>query len=503
MGTLKIQMGGYLRERILGNTPIFQPVTEQTLQREFDGRPVKLKTGDPESRIEVRQHPKGLEATFIYPLDSDPEASNGSLYAEDKFIYNPETKEFDVHRSVRMGSGAAGDAAWGELFGKLKETETGSPLDRDDPAVKKFFNEGVLALPAPLEGEEAPGISFASSSSSVSPSPTFMAEASLTTLVPYSGLKNSEIFAACLQEGISFLLASDASERRKNSAKSPLTERSKASSISQLCRAVDRGVGEAAEGITGRAVLGALWVGGASFRAGEALFFNRDLRVSYPLVSRVLGALTGMALEARTLEITHRRLEGEGSGSNPFNPWRWGGEGGLKQGLLRSYATFGVFRSSHGVLNAAITPAVEAGFQPFGAYTAPVLAHSGSFATLHAVNEWERKVKLRESEGPWAVRLASDAAFYGQMLVVGGLIETATGPKVPNAANFSPRKPAPEPPPALKTGRTEADLPAFPEPPLTLPPESPASGAEAPPPTGVADRRSYPPPKSFPFLEVT
>src|SRR5262245_59643820 len=102
MGTLKIQMNGYLRDRILGNAVIFVPDADDTLQSISDGdpkHPVVVKTVDLESRIDVSHHEKGLQASFIYPLDSDPDKTNGRLYAEDRFLFDPETKEFSVKRS--------------------------------------------------------------------------------------------------------------------------------------------------------------------------------------------------------------------------------------------------------------------------------------------------------------------------------------------------------------------------------------------------------------------
>src|SRR4030095_9597378 len=153
MGTLKIQMGGYVRERILSNKDIFLPVTGETLKADLDGKPVNLKTGDPESQILVSSDPKGRTAVFTYPLDNDPDTSNGRLYAEDKFNYAPETKNFEVRREFRRASGTEGLSYWGDLYKRLEVMKQRSPLQKEDPKVQKFFNEVVLNLPEPTENE--------------------------------------------------------------------------------------------------------------------------------------------------------------------------------------------------------------------------------------------------------------------------------------------------------------------------------------------------------------
>src|SRR4030095_5371780 len=183
MGTLKIQMGGYVRERILSNTDIFLPVTGETRKADLDGKPVNIKTGDAESQIEVSSDAKGRTAVFVYPLDNDPENSNGRLYVEDRFVFDPQTKTFEVDRQFRRAQGTEGLRYWDDLYQRLDQVKRDFPLKKEDPKVQKFFNEVVLSLPEPLEGEG--GETPASPASSASPpSPSLLPKANLETLRP-------------------------------------------------------------------------------------------------------------------------------------------------------------------------------------------------------------------------------------------------------------------------------------------------------------------------------
>src|SRR5215467_1590736 len=125
----KMQIEGYLRDQILKDTRIFNPVTGEAGKEKIYGSYVKVKTRDPDSQIEISWDGDQATATFTYTVDTDANKLNGRLYVDDRFVFDTKSQRLiDVNRSFRMGAGAAGSSNWGSLFGRLKKLEKDSPL---------------------------------------------------------------------------------------------------------------------------------------------------------------------------------------------------------------------------------------------------------------------------------------------------------------------------------------------------------------------------------------
>jgi serine/threonine protein phosphatase PrpC len=649
MGTrLKLQMKGYFSDQILKDTRIFNSVVAEAGQEQIEAANVKVKTKDAESQLEVVKESDRSSATFTYPIDTDADQKNGRLYVEDRFVFDGEKRLLEVKRSFRMGSGAAGLPAWASLFGRLKKLEEAAPLETEDPVVRKFFEDVVLKLPEPVEGEEPSSSAAAQESLSLSsaslsvvrppPAAANLSQAHLRRLIAASSLlsapffpgsENSELFRAGLlqlingefdgkaggsfqalaervkNEGVrryvqgwmslsegdltrartrfltlaedmpaarhlvewidtyeqakrslkilgavravsgeemgkelfaqgawasriaSFftrrgeavkteskrledlfgkmenkILAGEAdslnqvfvgmetqaspkerellekiqsesfadgvvSDLRKGgglqgtlldrvlltvvrekliplgysgSARELLTEVGKSSDAS-LSRAgreeisrllgggtpsdqIDGAVSRFGEELGSPLVIGSLLVGSASFRLGQGLALNRlgALRFSRPVLSPILATASGIALEAPMFELTHRTL------ANAFvGDMSWKGEE-IAKGTLRNILTFGAFRGSGLGLRYGIQQMTERSILPFGRYTAPILSHGGTLATLHGMNELERSLNLRPREGDYPTRFIMDGAFYLQMGLAGYLVDSTLGP---------------------------------------------------------------------------
>src|SRR4030095_2406676 len=101
--------------------------------------------------------------------------------------------------------------------------------------------------------------------------------------------------------------------------------------LSLIQNQVDRLVGGFVDQATDWRSLGAMTVGGVSYRLGRIGAMS-SIR-AMPL--RALSIGVGLTAEVSAFEITNRSLQ------NHPSLWRWSGHGGLKQGLLQSLVTFG------------------------------------------------------------------------------------------------------------------------------------------------------------------
>src|SRR5262245_33214404 len=91
--------------------------------------------------------------------------------------------------------------------------------------------------------------------------------------------------------------------------------------------------------------LAAMMAGGMAFRAGRIGMMG----LGGGNAVRVASLGVGLTAEVSAFEVTHRGLlsiTGQPHGAAPNNLWRWEGQGGLRQGLLNSFVTFGAFKSA-------------------------------------------------------------------------------------------------------------------------------------------------------------
>src|SRR5262245_19988211 len=112
-------------------------------------------------------------------------------------------------------------------------------------------------------------------------------------------------------------------------------------------------------------LLAALTAGGTAYRLGRSGASAMD-------VGRLISAGIGLTTEVAAFELTSRGLQWR----NP-SPWRWEGAGGLKQGLLSSWVSFGILRGL-GKLTRGQNLILQHGVQDFGM----MLGHQLVFQTL-------------------------------------------------------------------------------------------------------------------------
>src|SRR5262245_58655463 len=160
MGHIKFQMEGYLRDFILKDTDIFDPVVsrvDENSKESGKGFSPNIKTKDRQSQVEITKGSDHSTVVLSYPIDTDADASNGRLYLEDQFVFDRSTETLqEVHRTFRMSGGSAGSDDWGTLYGRLKKLEEEEPLKKEDPKVQKFFKDVVLKTPEPADLPEPP-----------------------------------------------------------------------------------------------------------------------------------------------------------------------------------------------------------------------------------------------------------------------------------------------------------------------------------------------------------
>src|SRR4030095_12085006 len=115
------------------------------------------------------------------------------------------------------------------------------------------------------------------------------------------------------------------------------------SSLSSTQSPVDGLVGGFAEQATDWRSLAAMMAGGMAYRAGRVGIMG----LGSGNALRVASVGLGLTAEVATFEGTHRGLtvlSGEAR-SNP-NLFRWNGNGGLRQGFLNSFVTFGTLKGA-------------------------------------------------------------------------------------------------------------------------------------------------------------
>src|SRR5262245_32348037 len=95
--------------------------------------------------------------------------------------------------------------------------------------------------------------------------------------------------------------------------------------------------------------LAAMTVGGMAYRTGKIGILGslgtRSGSVVTPLV-RGVSLIGGLGTEVSAFEITSRSLSQlTGEGAQNHNLWKWNGAGGIQQGWLSSFITFGSLKS--------------------------------------------------------------------------------------------------------------------------------------------------------------
>jgi|GEM_PF-6251023 len=167
----------------------------------------------------------------------------------------------------------------------------------------------------------------------------------------------------------------------------------------------DLNLGRAVEGVSDPVLIGSLMLGQGAFRLSQRYALERFGGLGL----RTTLAATGLGLtaEAPAFELAHRVLSRTFTGEVAHQDFfRASARNWLTFGALRG-AGLGVQLNSSRILS--LSP-----YSPFGAYTLPVAEHGASFGALHLMNEGERSLGLRPSEGPWNSRLLSDGVFYLQ-----------------------------------------------------------------------------------------
>src|SRR4029434_9940269 len=108
---------------------------------------------------------------------------------------------------------------------------------------------------------------------------------------------------------------------------------------------VDGLVGGFAEQATDGRSLAAMMAGGVAYRAGRIGVMG----IGGGNAVRALSVGVGLTVEVSAFELSHRGLlsmTGDSHGGPQANLGRWAGEGGIRQGLLNSFVTFGTLKGA-------------------------------------------------------------------------------------------------------------------------------------------------------------
>src|SRR5262245_196735 len=115
-------------------------------------------------------------------------------------------------------------------------------------------------------------------------------------------------------------------------------------SITPLQSQVDGLVGGFAAQATDWRSLASMAAGGMAYRVGRLGIMGLGSGTAL----RVASLGIGLGAEVSAFEITHRSLSSIGASGHGENPnlWRWSGQGGIRQGLLNSFVTFGTLKGA-------------------------------------------------------------------------------------------------------------------------------------------------------------
>ena len=155
-----------------------------------------------------------------------------------------------------------------------------------------------------------------------------------------------------------------------------LSRRALAPSSTPLQAQVDGLVGGFAAQAADWRSLAAMATGGMAYRAGRIGVMG----LGNGSVLRAASVGVGLTAEVSTFEFTHRGLSSVALGANGRGPlhanlWSWNGSGGIRQGLLQSFVTFGALKGA-GRLSQGQNVVAQHLFQD----TAMVLGHQASGA---------------------------------------------------------------------------------------------------------------------------
>src|SRR4030095_5575142 len=113
--------------------------------------------------------------------------------------------------------------------------------------------------------------------------------------------------------------------------------------LNPLQTQVDGLVSGFAEQATNWRSLASMMAGGRAYRAGRIGVMG----LGNGSILRAASIGVGLTAEISTFELSHRTLSGLGSHPHgSTNLWRWNGNGGLRQGLLQSFITFGALKGA-------------------------------------------------------------------------------------------------------------------------------------------------------------
>src|SRR4030095_8810090 len=106
---------------------------------------------------------------------------------------------------------------------------------------------------------------------------------------------------------------------------------------------VDGLVGSFTQQATDWRSLASMMAGGMAYRAGRIGVMGLGNGSALRMASVGLG----LTAEVSTFELAHRSLESlNASHTGNSNLWRWEGSGGIRQGLLQSFVTFGALKGA-------------------------------------------------------------------------------------------------------------------------------------------------------------
>jgi len=150
-GTFKLS--GDTRDLLRKNRDFFDQLTSLNGDEESGKIPLNLLGKDPEAHTEAKIQDNGdVEVAFVYPVDSNPDSSDGRIYLRDTFVFDASEqilKSFD-RKAEYNGQGQGNWQAWVE---KYNSAIAAAPLAISDEKVQKFAKTIARSFSRPITDE--------------------------------------------------------------------------------------------------------------------------------------------------------------------------------------------------------------------------------------------------------------------------------------------------------------------------------------------------------------
>lgn len=370
--TPPIPFGNSTRQGILRSFDILDPIASALPGLK---RSLSLDLSLPESGYVISLEGSGARVVFSYALDDDPDATNGRLILRDTFQLQINNKKLLYFK--REVESTNDETFWMNAAARLNKLKN---LDARNKTVKKFFNEVVKDLElVPVEVQKEINL------------PPFVMNDDVS-MMPEKILPQIQYLPRRLSASLTPVSAKYSV--LLNRARSQIK-------LSRTQKMLDGQLFNYVATASNPEMIVCLFGGSLGFQLGRT--FASSFHFKSLAVARLTSTAVGLSFEAPAFEVTSRAfraLTGQTFQSESF-----------VSSLPRHYLTFGAFRF------------------------ASLLSRStlATFAALHGVNEFERRLGLRPGlESDYIHRVVEDGILFSQLIFASHLSEVALAKSLGN-----------------------------------------------------------------------